>query len=75
MLKSILILSVTFQTIIISFFAFIYAVCGADTVKTIINSIDSSLFVLCLTIAPLLMAVVFSVLESLTDAFCKKFID
>ena len=69
MLKSILILSATFQTIIISFFAFIYAVCGADTVKTIINSIDSSLFVLCL------MAVVFSVLESLTDALCKKFID
>tara|TARA_B100001094_G_C17988303_1_gene698848 strand:+ start:680 stop:907 length:228 start_codon:yes stop_codon:yes gene_type:complete len=75
MLKSILILSVTFQTIIISFFAFIYAICGAETIETIINAVDSSLFVFSITIAPLLMAVLFAIFESLSDAICRRFFD
>lgn len=74
-MKSILILSVTFQTIIISFFVFIYAICGAETIKTIVNSIDSSLFVFSITVAPLLMAIIFSILESLSDAICRRFFD
>lgn len=70
-MKNVLILSVTFQTIIISFFAFVHMICGPETIKTMISNIDSSLFVFCLLSGPLVMAVVFSFMETIVNKIFK----
>ena len=70
-MKNVLILSVVFQTIIISFFALVHIICGPEIIKTIINSIDSSLFIFCLLIGPLIIAIVFAFIESIINKLFK----